>query len=253
MVRRGHLSCPTLSTGHAGSACELHGHANGRTALNVLIVEDSARLRDSLARGLAAAGFNVDVAADGVAACHFVDTYDYELVVLDLGLPRKDGLAVLQHIRGRTARPRVLVLSARDLVADRVGALNKGADDYLVKPFAFDELLARLHALARRPQEARPLSLTLGRLSLNPQSRMADIDGVALVLTPRELALLELLMRHRGRVFTRGEILDRLAGSDSCASDRSIEVLVFGLRRKLDQAGMAGLVETRRGAGYLIP
>lgn len=247
MVCHRHLSRPPLSTHNAGYAC-----INGRTALNVLIVEDSARLRDSLARGLVAAGFNVEVAADGVAACHLLDTYDYELVVLDLGLPRKDGLAVLQHIRGRNERPRVLVLSARDLVTDRVGALNKGADDYLVKPFAFDELLARLHALARRPQEARPLCLVLGRLSLNPQSRIVEVDGAPLPLTPRELALLELLMRHRGRVFTRSEILDRLAGSDSCASDRSIEVLVFGLRRKLDQAGMSSLVETRRGAGYLI-
>lgn len=242
--------CQRHNAGYVHGLCDC---INGRTALNVLIVEDSARLRDSLARGLVAAGFNVEVAADGVIACHLLDTYDYELVVLDLGLPRKDGLAVLRHIRGRNVRPRVLVLSARDLVLDRVGALNQGADDYLVKPFAFDELLARLHALARRPQEARPLYLVLGGLSLNPQSRIVEVDGAPLTLTPRELALLELLMRHRGRVFTRGEILDRLSGSDSCASDRSIEVLVFGLRRKLDRAGMSSLVETRRGAGYLIP
>jgi DNA-binding response OmpR family regulator len=227
--------------------------AHRRTVLNVLIVEDSARLRDSLERGLTAAGFGVDLAADGVLACHHLDTYSYELVVLDLGLPRKDGLAVLQHLHGRPERPRVLVLSARDLVTDRVGALNLGADDYLVKPFAFDELLARLHALARRPKEARALLLTLEGISLNPQARSVDVHGAALALTPREFALLELLMRHRGRVFARSDILDRLAGSDSGASDRSIEVLVFGLRRKLDQAGMSGLVETRRGAGYLIP
>jgi DNA-binding response OmpR family regulator len=193
------------------------------------------------------------MAADGVIACHHLSTYDYELVVLDLGLPRKDGLAVLQHLSERSERPRVLVVSARDQVEDRIGALNRGADDYLVKPFAFDELLARLHALARRPQGVQPLCLTFDTLSLNPQSRSVDIAGTRLPLTPREFALLELLLRHRGRVFNRGEIMDRLAGSDSSASDRSVEVLVFGLRRKLEQAGLGAVVETRRGSGYLIP
>lgn len=221
--------------------------------MNVLIVEDSLRLRDSLARGLAAAGFTVDSAEDGVAACHHLDSYAYELAVLDLGLPRKDGIAVLRHIRERSERPRILVLSARDQVTDRVGALNEGADDYLVKPFAFEELLARLHALARRPKEAQSLRLTHGALSMNPQARQVEVDGQPLPLTPREFALLELLLRHRGRVFSRGDILDRLAGSDSDVSDRSIEVLVFTLRRKLDQVGLNTLVETRRGAGYLIP
>nr|WP_221440178.1 response regulator transcription factor [Rhodanobacter sp. MP1X3] len=221
--------------------------------VNVLIVEDSVRLRDSLARGLTAAGFTVDLAADGVAACHHLDSFGYEQVVLDLGLPRKDGLAVLHHLRHRSKRPRVLVLSARDQVSDRIGALNKGADDYLVKPFAFDELVARLHALARRPQEARLLSFSVGTLNLNPQARQIDVGGVPLLLTPRQYSLLELLLRHRGRVFTRTEILDRLSGTESDASDKSIEVVVFGLRRKLAQAGLTDVIETRRGSGYLIP
>jgi DNA-binding response OmpR family regulator len=222
-------------------------------ALNILIVEDSRRLQESLKRGLTAAGFAVDVVGNGVAACLCLDGCAHELVVLDLGLPRKDGLAVLRHLSGRKKRPSVLVLSARDQVADRVGALNAGADDYLVKPFAFDELLARLHALSRRPQQAQPLWLTAGALSLNPQARHVEASGIPLQLTPREFALLELLLRHRGRVFSRSEILDRLAGSDSTASDRSIEVLVFGLRQKLAGAGIHSLVETRRNAGYLVP
>jgi DNA-binding response OmpR family regulator len=217
-----------------------------------LIVEDSARLRDSLSRGLIASGFTVDVTANGVAACHHLDTYEYELVVLDLGLPGMDGLGVLRHIQGRNTRPRVLVLSARDQISDRVDALNKGADDYLVKPFSFDELLARLHALARRPAETKPLQITIGALSLDPVSHSAEIEGNPLSLSPREFSLLELLVRHRGRVFTRSEILDRLAGSESNVSDRSVEVLVFGLRRKLEQAGMIELVKTRRGLGYFI-
>ncbi len=224
----------------------------GRIALNILVVEDSERLREALTRGLGAAGFTVDTAADGVAACQHLDSYDYELALLDLGLPRKDGLAVLRHVQNRAQRPRVLVLSARDQVADRVGALNQGADDYLVKPFAFDELLARLHALARRPQEARPLHLVAGALNLDPRARLVEVDGQPLSLTPREYALLELLLRHRGRVFSRAEILDRLAGGAADVSDRSVEVLVFWLRHKLGQVGLKTLVETRRGAGYLI-
>jgi DNA-binding response OmpR family regulator len=216
-------------------------------------VEDSRRLQESLKRGLTAAGFTVDVAGNGVAACLYLDNYAHELVVLDLGLPRMDGLGVLRHMRTHKERPRVLILSARDQVADRVGALNEGADDYLVKPFAFEELLARLYALSRRPQQVQPLWLTAGALSLNPQARNAEVSGVPLQLTPREFALLELLLRHRGRVFSRGEILERLAGSGSMASDRSIEVLVFSLRRKLAIMGIDNLVETRRNAGYLMP
>ena len=219
----------------------------------MLIVEDSARLRESLSRGLSAAGFTTDGAANGIIACQHLDTYEYELVVLDLGLPGMDGLGVLRHLQGRAARPRILVLSARDQISDRVDALNRGADDYLVKPFSFDELVARLHALARRSKEAQAPQLTLGALALDPAARSVHINGQVLTLTPREFSLLELLLRHRGRTFSRSEILERLAGCESTASDRSVEVLVFGLRRKLEHAGVGELVQTRRGFGYLIP
>ena len=225
----------------------------GETALNILIVEDSTRLRDSLGRGQGASGFTVKIAANGIAACQHLDTYDYELVVLDLGLPGVDGWGVLRHIQGRTSRPRVLVLSARDQISDRIDALNRGADDYLVKPFSFDELVARLHALSRRSKDAQTPQLTVGELHLDPVARTTHVQGELLALTPREFSLLELLLRHRGRAFSRSDILERLAGCESNASDRSVEVLVFGLRRKLDQAGMNELVQTRRGFGYLIP
>jgi two-component system copper resistance phosphate regulon response regulator CusR len=174
-------------------------------------------------------------------------------VVLDLMLPRLDGLAVLRGLIQQPLRPRVLVLSARDRVRDRIEALDAGADDYLVKPFDFDELLARLHALARRPQRAEPALLEIGSLRIDLRALQAFADDHALALTPREFAVLALLARHRGRVFTRSEILERTAGSDSTASDRSVEVLVFGLRRKLAEAALGELVETRRGSGYLIP
>ena len=220
--------------------------------MKLLLVEDSQRLRDTLARGLRAAGFTVDVAADGVEASGFLAGFDYDFVLLDLGLPRMDGFGVLRTLPNGGARPRVLVLSARDQVSDRIEALNGGADDYLVKPFAFEEVLARLHALARRPAEARADVLEHANVRLDARARRATCGEHALNLTPREFALLELLLRHRGRVFTRAAILERIAGSGSDVSDRSVEVLVFGLRRKLDEAGCAGLVENRRGAGYII-
>ncbi|MBD8873134.1 response regulator transcription factor [Rhodanobacter sp. DHB23] len=221
--------------------------------MKLLLVEDSERLRQTLRHGLLGAGFTVDAAADGVEACGFLAGYDYELVVLDLMLPRLDGISVLRSLPSSGRRPRVLVLSARDQVPDRIEALNAGADDYLVKPFAFDELVARLHALSRRPQQAQPDVLSHGALSWDPRSHSTSVDGRPLALTPREFAVLGLLLRHRGRAFSRQEILDRTAGSDTEVSDRSVEVLVFGLRRKLDAAGVPGLIETRRGAGYLIP
>jgi two-component system copper resistance phosphate regulon response regulator CusR len=221
--------------------------------MKLLLVEDSERLRQTLRHGLEGAGFTVDAAGDGVEACGFLASYDYELVVLDLMLPRLDGIGVLRSLPAGGRRPRVLVLSARDQVPDRIEALNAGADDYLVKPFSFDELVARLHALARRPQQAQPTVLSHGALSWDPRSHSVSVAGQPLALTPREFAVLGLLLRHRGRAFSRQEILDRTAGSDSEASDRSVEVLVFGLRRKLDGAGVPGLIETRRGAGYLIP
>ncbi len=221
--------------------------------MKLLLVEDSERLNQTLQRGLRGAGFTVDAAGDGVAACNFLTSYEYELVVLDLMLPRLDGIGVLRTLPSGGRRPRVLVLSARDQVADRIAALNAGADDYLVKPFAFDELVARLHALARRPQQAQAEVLTHGTLAWDPRAQSASVDKVPLSLTPREFAVLGVLLRHRGRAFSRLEILERTAGSDSEVSDRSVEVLVFGLRRKLDAAGLIGLIETRRGTGYLIP
>lgn len=221
--------------------------------MKLLIVEDSDRLRATVRRGLQAEGFTVDVAVDGAEGRAFVRTYEYDLLVLDLMLPRVDGLTLLRELQDRQHRPRVLVLSARDQVRDRVQALDLGADDYLVKPFAFDELLARLHALARRPEQAHAPALEAGPLRIDVRARRVLAGDRELQLTPREYALLVLLVRHRGRIFSRSEILERIAGSDSTASDRSVEVLVFGLRRKLVASTADALVETRRGAGYLIP
>lgn len=220
--------------------------------MKILLVEDSQRLRETLGLGLRRSGFAVDAAVDGVEAIGFLSGYGYDCVVLDLGLPRRDGFDVLRALPAGGARPRVLVLSARDQLGDRVAALNAGADDYLVKPFAFEELLARLHALGRRPAAMQADVLEHAGVRLDAQARRVDANGMRLDLTPREFAVLELLLRNRGRVFARAAILDRIAGGDSDASDRSIEVVVFNLRRKLAEAGCTALIENRRGAGYLV-
>ncbi|MGB8636139.1 MAG: response regulator transcription factor [Rhodanobacteraceae bacterium] len=221
--------------------------------MKLLLVEDNERLRTTLARGLDAEGFAVDVAADGAQALQFLKAYEYELLVLDLMLPKLDGLGVLRELAVKSMRPRVLVLSARDQVADRIEALDAGADDYLVKPFAFDEVLARLHALARRPIQAQAPELEHGPLRIDVRAKQVRVGNDVLALTAREYALLVLLVRHQGRVFSRMQIQDKISDSDNLASDRGIEVLVHGLRRKLEQAGVPELIKNRRGAGYLIP
>lgn len=220
--------------------------------MRLLIVEDSSVLRGNLAAALGDHGYAVDAAADGTQALGFIASYDYDLVLLDLSLPGVDGLDVLRALRRRGSQARVLILSARDQVDDRVGALNLGADDYLAKPFAWDELLARLGALARRRFEHASPHLVAGDVELDTVARLVTCRGQPVALSPKEYALLELLLRERGRVLARGTIFGRLYASSSDASDRVIEVLVSTLRTKLAQAGADKLIETRRGFGYVI-
>lgn len=220
--------------------------------MRLLLVEDSQRLREGLQTGLAGAGFAVDAAADGAAALAFLDAYDYPLTVLDLGLPKVDGMAVLAHLRAGPRPTRVLVLSARDQLTDRVAALDAGADDYLVKPFALDELIARLRALGRRYHGATTPQLAAGNLALDSALRVARCAGRPLNLSPREYALLEILLHGRGRVLSRAMLFERLYGADARASDKVIEVLMSGLRGKLAAAGWDGQIENRRGFGYVL-
>ncbi|MCK9366516.1 MAG: response regulator transcription factor [Metallibacterium scheffleri] len=219
--------------------------------MRLLVVEDSPLLGPSLERGLRAEGHAVDLAGDGVTACEFLQRYPYDAMLLDLGLPQRDGGEVLKRLRAAGRDTRVLVLSARDQVEDRVGALNLGADDYLVKPFAWDELLARLNALLRRKSEGVPL-LRHGALSLDPATRLARVDAQLLALSPREYALLELLLRGRGQVYSRAQLFEHLYDAASATSDKVIEVLLSTLRAKLAQAGLPELIQTRRGFGYAL-
>ena len=220
--------------------------------MRVLIVEDSQPLSQALVRGLAAEGYACDEAATGEQALAFLRQFTYDFIVLDLMLPGIDGLEVLRQLRRRQEATRVLVLSARDHVVDRITALDAGADDYLTKPFVLDELLARLRALRRRPLEQAEPVLRVGELELDPRSRTVRAGGADLDLSPKEYALLELLLRERGRVFSRAQIFERLYDGASETSDKAIEVIMSTLRAKLSRAGAADLIETRRGFGYVV-
>jgi two-component system copper resistance phosphate regulon response regulator CusR len=220
--------------------------------MRVLVVDDSERVRKTLATGLRARGMAVDTAADGAEALTLLNGLPFDLAVLDLMMPHVDGMQVLQALRGRRARPRILVLSARDQVQDRVDALNLGADDYLVKPFAFEELLARLLALARRGFAETSPEISCGRLHVDSARQLVRVDDTVLTLTPKEYALLELLVRRKGHVLGRAVIFEQLYESDSNASDTVIEVLMSTLRAKLARAGLPDLIETRRGFGYVV-
>lgn len=220
--------------------------------MRLLIVEDSTVLRASLGAQLRELQWTVDEVADGHSALAYLERYPYDLVVLDLMLPGLDGLQVLQRLRANGVQTRVLVLSARDQVADRVQALNAGADDYLVKPFAFQELASRLQALMRRQVEAGPPVLEIGRLRVDPRTRVASVDDRDLGLTPKEYGVLEALLRNRGQVTNRERLFEHLYDSRSESSDKVIEVLVSTLRAKLAAAGMPDLIKTRRGFGYFV-
>lgn len=219
--------------------------------MRLLIAEDSPTLGRDLRDALVRDGHVVDVAVDGEQAMHFLAAYRYDVVTLDLMMPKVDGWAVLRWLHGRPERPRVLVLSARGQVEDRVDVINLGADDFMVKPFAYAELLARLHALMRRG-DASSVILRAGALEVDPRARLARVGEVTLPLSPKEYALLDMLLTHRGRVLSRSALFEGLYDARSEASDKVIEVLISTLRTKLAQAGIHELIETRRGFGYVV-
>ena len=222
--------------------------------MRILIVEDTKALARSIAQGLAEEGFSVDVAFDGEEGLHLASEVAYDVLVLDRMLPRLDGLSLLRRLRERGVATPVLVLTALGELHDRLAGLDGGADDYLVKPFAFDELVARVRALLRRSRGKAANAIAVGRLTRDLASRTAAVDGAPLDLTAREFALLELLALEPGRTFSRTAIAEKLYDEESDRDSNVIDVFVARLRRKLDAAGLPGgdLVRTQRGAGYRL-
>jgi len=219
--------------------------------VRILIVEDSAALRASLCAGLAGEGFAVDVAGDGQEGLSLARNNPYDVVVLDLMLPKLDGWAVLDGLREKGDRPHVLVLTARDRVEDRVRGLNAGADDYLVKPFAFEELLARIRVLVRRRYSETSPVIGIGGLEVDIVARRAVHEGRLLDLTAREYALLEYLALRRGHTVSREEIEDHIYGVNKLPSSNAVDSTVCILRAKIGPAGK-DLLKTRRGQGYVL-
>lgn len=217
--------------------------------MRILLVEDDALLGDAVQAGLKQAGHAVDWARDGVAAETALKTEDYAAVVLDLGLPRKDGLLVLRDLRARRGSLPVLVLTARDTVDDRISGLDAGADDYLVKPFDMGELNARLRALLRRAGGQPAPVLSAAGITLDPATRDVRYRGVPIELSAKEYALLHALMQHPGRALSRAQLEQHLYAWGEEIGSNAVEVYIHHIRRKLDPDA----IRTLRGIGYVVP
>jgi two-component system copper resistance phosphate regulon response regulator CusR len=219
--------------------------------MRILVVEDEKRIADFLSRGLESGGYAVDVAGDGSTALEMVHATEYDLIILDLGLPDMDGMAVLKKIRTRKTSPPVLILSARDAVDDRVKGLETGADDYLVKPFAYVELLARVRVLLRRGQPT-PERLQVGELSLDCIRRKVTRGGENIELAPKEFSILEYLMRNRGRPLSRTMIVEHVWDMDYDGLTNIVDVYIRHLRSKIDEKWPDKMIQTVRGIGYML-
>ena len=219
--------------------------------MRLLLVEDNERLAGFVSQGLRTAGFAVDAVRLADEALAALATTRYEICVLDLGLPDADGLDVVKSLRGQRDQTPILILTARDGLTDRIQGLNLGADDYLLKPFALEELVARLKALLRRPGAALGIELQLGNLSFDTVARSADVAGRPIVLSRLELMLLEQLLRRSGRVVAREIVAESLYNFDETVTANSLEALVSRVRRKLLAAGCNIEIHTVRGVGYM--
>jgi heavy metal response regulator len=220
--------------------------------MRVLVVEDDQRILDFIRKGLEEEGHAVDVAHDGDEALDWPAVVDFDAIVLDVMLPGRDGLEVCRTMRARGVRTPILMLTARDTVEDRVAGLDSGADDYLVKPFAFAELLARLRALMRREPVLLGTKLEVADLTLDTATRQVSRAGQPVTLTNKEYALLEYLMRHPNQVLTRTMIAEHVWNFDFDTGTNVIDVHIRYLRRKIDDPYEPKLIQTVRGAGYRI-
>jgi DNA-binding response OmpR family regulator len=220
--------------------------------MRVLVVEDSRRLAGIIKRGLLEEGYAVDNAYDGEEAEYMAETTPFDVVILDIMLPKKDGLAVCRDLRSKNVNTPILVLTAKDSVEDKVVGLDAGADDYLVKPFAFSELLARLRALLRREVLPKTQKLQIGELLLHPMSREVWRDGSRLELTAKEYAILEYFMRRPNAVVTRTMLGESVWDYEFDGLSNVIDVYIRRIRQKIDRDGEPSLIQTVRGAGYRL-
>jgi DNA-binding response OmpR family regulator len=220
--------------------------------MRVLVVEDSRRLAGIIKRGLLEEGYAVDNAFDGEEAEYMAETTPFDIIILDIMLPKKDGVAVCRDLRAKNVNTPILMLTAKDSVEDKVGGLDSGADDYLVKPFAFSELLARLRALLRREVLPKTQKFQVGDLTLDPQSREVWRDGSRVDLTAKEYAIIEYFMRRPNAVVTRTMLGESVWDYEFDGISNIIDVYVRRLRRKIDREGETSLIQTVRGAGYRL-
>ena len=220
--------------------------------MRVLIVEDSEKLRKRLGLALRKSGYAVDETGDGAEGFYMARETPYDVMVLDVMLPGKDGFTVLRELRENGVQTAVLMLTVKDAVEDRVAGLRLGADDYLTKPFALEELIARVESLVRRRYSERSPVVRVGKLELDTRARTVQRDGEAVPLTPREYKVFELLALRRGEVLSRSEIEEHLYSEETEIFSNVVESTVSSLRKKIDMEGEESVLQTRRGMGYCV-
>jgi DNA-binding response OmpR family regulator len=220
--------------------------------MRVLFVEDSERLRRSVSHGLRKSGFAVDTAPDGEEGLYLARSEPYDVIVLDIMLPKLDGLTLLKRMREDGKDTHVLLLTARDSVQDRVTGLRSGADDYLVKPFAFEELVARVQTLARRQNNSKQSRIQIDDLEIDIAAKNVSRNGVSIPLRPREYTLLEFFALRRGQVVSRTEIEAHIYDMSTDLMSNAVDSAVCALRRKIDPPAGPSLIQTRRGFGYIL-
>jgi DNA-binding response OmpR family regulator len=220
--------------------------------MRVLVIEDSTRLQRSLGTALRKSGYAVDLAGDGEEGLWLAESHDYDVIILDIMLPKRDGLAVLKELRRKGKAAHVLLLTARDTVPDRVRGLEAGADDYMVKPFALEELLARVAALCRRSYGSKQALITVADLEVDTLGRRVRRGGQAVELTAREYLLIEYLARRLGQVVSRSEVEEHIYDGQVDPMSNVVDSAICTLRKKLATPGGAPLIHTRRGLGYVL-